>query len=187
MPAKRYFRRPDHSATETARLLCRAPRGADRRAYEELFLDAWMQEWLFPPPLDPYGRRDVARLLRADVEHWNRHGFGPWALIDRATGGFVGRGGLAWTVVAGRHAVELPWAVTPERWGEGLASEAGAAALAAARDLGLEEVVSFTLTTNAASRRVMEKIGLEYAGEIEHARLPHALYRATTGSGRPVP
>src|SRR3954447_24325046 len=97
MPAKLRFHHPDHSAVQTARLLCRAPRGRDRRGYEELFLDRRVQEQLFPPPLNPYGRRDVARLLRADLAHWSRHGFGPWTLVDRRSGDFVGRGGLAWT------------------------------------------------------------------------------------------
>jgi ribosomal-protein-alanine N-acetyltransferase len=168
---------------DTARLTCRRPRGRDRRAYSDLFLDPAVAAALFPPPLAPYGRRDAARLLRADIEHWHRHGFGPWALLDRATGDFVGRGGLAWTTIDGRQVVELPWTIVPSRWGEGLASEAGAAALAVARALDLPEVVSFTRTDNAASRRVMEKVGLEYAGEITHAGLPHALFR---DSARPA-
>ena len=171
----------------TERLHCRAPGGRDHAGYRALFLDPRVQRWLFPPPLAPYGRRDVASLLRADVEHWNRHGFGPWALTDRGTGAFVGRGGLAWTTVAGRRAVELPWSIVPERWGQGLATEAGRAALGAARDAGIGEVVSLTLVENAASRRVMAKLGLEEAGEIEHAGLPHVLYRAATGSARRGP
>ena len=185
MPANRRFRRPDQSSVQTRRLLCRATRRGDLSDYQKLFADPRVREWLFPPPLSPYGRRDVARLLRADIEHWNRHGFGPWTLVNHRTGAFVGRGGLAWTTVAGRRAVELPWSVVPERWGQGLATEAGAAAMDAAREWGIDEVVAFTLTTNTASRRVMEKLGLEYAGEIEHAGLPHALYRAATGSARP--
>jgi RimJ/RimL family protein N-acetyltransferase len=37
--------------------------------------------------------------------------------------------------------------------------------------------VSFTLTTNRASQRVMEKAGLGFDRRIEHAGLPHLLYR----------
>jgi RimJ/RimL family protein N-acetyltransferase len=169
----------------TERLNCRAPGRRDHRGYRALLLDPLVAAALFPPPLAPYGPREVARLLRADVEHWNRHGFGPWALIDRATGAYVGRGGLAWTTVAGRRAVELPWSIVPGRWGEGLATEAGRAALTTARELGLREVVSFTAVGNHASRRVMEKIGLVREAEVEHAGLPHVLFGATTGSARP--
>ena len=162
---------------ETPRLTCRPPRGRDRRAYTRLFLDPAVAAALFPPPLAPYARRDAAKLLRADIDHWNRNGFGPWTLLDRNTGDFVGRGGFAWTSLDGRQVVELSWALVPSRWGHGLATEAAAAALAAARELRLPEVVSLTHTGNVASQRVMEKIGLEYAGEIVHGGLPHALFR----------
>jgi RimJ/RimL family protein N-acetyltransferase len=37
------------------------------------------------------------------------------------------------------------------------------------------------LPINAASLRVAEKIGLERAGEVEHAGLDHVLFRATPG------
>jgi ribosomal-protein-alanine N-acetyltransferase len=170
---------------ETPRLICRRPRGRDARHYRRLFVDELVAARLFPPPLARYTPKDAVRLLRSDIDHWNRHGFGPWVLVDRETRDFVGRGGLSWTVVTGRRAVELPWAITPERWGQGLATEAGQAALATARELSLNEVVSFALASNHASLRVMEKVGLERAGPIQHAGLPHVLYRAATGSGRP--
>ena len=169
---------------ETERLICRRPRGRDARHYRDLLLDPQVAARLTPPPLAPYTARDTARLLRADIEHWNRYGFGPWVLVERETGAFVGRGGLAWTTVDGTPVVELPWSIVPARWGEGLATEAATAALALARDLGLADVVSFTLEDNAASRRVMEKIGLAPAGLIERGGLPHVLYRMPTGSGR---
>jgi RimJ/RimL family protein N-acetyltransferase len=38
--------------------------------------------------------------------------------------------------------------------------------------------VAVTLTTNTASRRVMEKLGMNYERDIEHAGLPHVLYRS---------
>src|SRR4051812_14855010 len=110
---------------QTERLICRAPRARDVRAYTALFLDPAVAAALFPPPLHPYRRREAAKLLRADIEHWDRHGFGPWALTDRSTGGFVGRGGLAWTEVEGRRVVELPGTILSSRWGTGLATEAG--------------------------------------------------------------
>ncbi len=74
-------------------------------------------------------------------------------------------------------AVELPWALVPERWNEGLGTEAAVAAVETARRLGLSEVVALTLRTNTASRRVMDKAGLRLMEEIQHAGLPHLLYR----------
>ena len=43
--------------------------------------------------------------------------------------------------------------------------------------LNRRDVVSFTLPTNVASRRVMEKAGLAYESEILHANQAHVLYR----------
>jgi RimJ/RimL family protein N-acetyltransferase len=41
----------------------------------------------------------------------------------------------------------------------------------------VDDLVSFTLPDNRASRRVMEKIGFRHDTEVEHAGLPHVLYR----------
>ncbi|MGK2932540.1 MAG: GNAT family N-acetyltransferase, partial [Solirubrobacterales bacterium] len=59
---------------------------------------------------------------------------------------------------------------------QGLASEAALAAIGVAEKIGLARVVSLTLVDNVASRGVMEKIGLEYERDVDHAGLPHALY-----------
>ena len=43
--------------------------------------------------------------------------------------------------------------------------------------LKLPELVSFTQTTNVASRRVMEKAGFRYERDFTYASTPHVLYR----------
>ena len=109
----------------------------------------------------------------------------PYAFLDRGTGALVARGGPQGTHVAGRDEVEIGWTVDPDRWGQGLATELGAASVAHAfGPLGLAEVVSFTLIENRASRRVMEKLGFAYEGETEYAGLPHVLYRLSAASAR---
>jgi RimJ/RimL family protein N-acetyltransferase len=168
---------------ETARLTCRRPRPEDEPAYRALLTAPEVNAWLRPPPLAPYDEGSSAQRLGDDLRHWDRHGFGPWMLVERATATSVGRGGLAWTTVVGEQVVEVAWAIQPARWGEGLATEAARAALEVAADLGLE-VVSFTQPGNAASRRVMERLGLRLDREIEHRGLPHVLYRATGSAGR---
>jgi len=162
--------------TATARLFCARPPANSGATYERLFKDPSVERWLRPPPLDPFRPADLERLLRHDRSHWQIHGFGPWALVDRESGEFAGRAGLAWTRVEGREAVELPWAILPEFQRRGLASEAGISALEVARKIGLAKVVSLTLVDNVASRGVMEKIGLEYERDVKHIGLPHALY-----------
>ncbi|MBA2293754.1 MAG: GNAT family N-acetyltransferase [Actinobacteria bacterium] len=82
---------------------------------------------------------------------------------------------LAWTATVCRD--EIGWAIDPARWGEGLATEAAAAA---PRDtferVRLERVVSFTSLANIASTRVMERLGLERGGTTEWAGSEHVWY-----------
>ena len=163
--------------TLTARLRCLRPVPADEADYTAMLLDPEVQRWLRPPPLPRMRPRDPLDLLERDQEHWSTHGYGPWVLRDRHTDAFVGRGGLCWTTATGAFAVELPWAIVPARWNEGLATEAALAAVARSRELELDDVVSFTVPANAASRRVMEKAGLHLVGPLEHAGVEHVLYR----------
>lgn len=160
----------------TAELLCQRPGTTTARDYERLFTAPEVQRWLRPDPMPPFNRADLERMARRDLVHWARHGYGPWVVREREGGALVGRGGLAWATVAGRRAVELPWAVVPELQNRGYATEMAAAAITAAREAGLERVVSLTLPDNLASRRVMEKSGLVLVGEVEHVGLPHVLY-----------
>jgi ribosomal-protein-alanine N-acetyltransferase len=119
----------------------------------------------------------VAAEAARHAAHWREHGYGYWALRDRATGAFVGRGGLRRTVVGGAEEVEVGWAIVAERWNEGLATELAAAAAAEAERVGLPSIVAFTQPDNRASRRVMEKAGFRYERDVVHAGVRHVLYR----------
>jgi [ribosomal protein S5]-alanine N-acetyltransferase len=115
--------------------------------------------------------------LVKDIEHWERHGFGVWALNDRATGEPLGRLGLRHIDISGTDEVELLYGLTAPRWGEGLTTEAAATAVGLGFEHGLASIIAFTLPTNRASQRVMEKTGFTYEREIEYQKLPHVLYR----------
>lgn len=162
--------------TETDRLICRRPSADTSADYRRLFTEPEVERWLRPPPMKRFETPDFDRMLARDRSHWQTHGFGPWVLTDRVTGDFVGRAGLNWTRVDGRDEVELPWAVRSRFHRQGYATEAAIAAIGSAREIGLQRVVSLTLVENRASRRVMEKVGLGYVGEVPHAGLTHALY-----------
>jgi ribosomal-protein-alanine N-acetyltransferase len=123
------------------------------------------------------------RFLHDNLDHWERHGYGLFVFRERASGAFVGRGGLRHVAVGGGPEVELAYAVIAEYWRRGLASEMAATlARFAFGVLGLADIVGFTLTTNEASRRVMEKLGFRFERAIVHAGLPHVLYRRRAAS-----
>ena len=124
-------------------------------------------------------------------EHFERHGFGLWAVeIPDATtfAGFIGLSipgfGAPFT-----PCVEIGWRLAPAYWGRGYATEGARAVLNFAfSELRLDEVVSFTVPGNLPSRRVMEKIGMVHdpADDFDLPVRPggprprrHVLYRIT--------
>ena len=162
---------------QTRQLLARKPTPEDRDAYHSHFKRREIESWLRPPPLPPFESRVLDELVEGDCAHWDDHGFGPWVLIEKESGEFAGRGGLAWTTVEGIARVELPWSIEPHLHGRGLATEAATAAVEWADELRFEEVVALVLPANVASQRVARKAGFEEDGEVLHAGLPHLLFR----------
>jgi ribosomal-protein-alanine N-acetyltransferase len=121
---------------------------------------------------------ETRQILQNNLGHWDRYGFGLWVFRDQQTNQFVGRSGLRNTYVGGNYEIELAYALMSEYWGKGLATEMGKAVLKIGfEQLALAEVVCFTLTTNRASQRVMEKLGFQYERDIIHVGLPHVFYR----------
>lgn len=124
---------------------------------------------------------DATRIfLEAVIQHWEDHAFGFWIFHDTVSGELVGRGELRRLEIEGTREVEVAYAVVADRWGQEFATEMAEAAVdVALRILKLTSVVAFTLPSNKASRRVMEKIGFSYEREFVYADLPHVLYRLT--------
>lgn len=123
---------------------------------------------------------DTRLFILNNLHHWQNYGFGLWVFRDKITNQFVGRAGLRKTDVEGKDEVELAYALMAKFWGQGLATEMGEGILRIGFDLlGLQNVVCFTLTTNIASKRVMEKLGFKYERDIIYADLPHLFYRLT--------
>jgi RimJ/RimL family protein N-acetyltransferase len=162
---------------ETARISCERLRPEHIAELRQLLLDERVFRTLWPRAQPP-SENDLVASLQTKVQHWERNGFGMWLLRDRSTGEMVGRGGLQYTYVAGIDDVEAGWAIVPERWREGLATEFAHACTTVALDrLSLLSLVAFTQPDNVASRRVMEKVGFRYEGELIHVGLPHVFYR----------
>jgi ribosomal-protein-alanine N-acetyltransferase len=116
--------------------------------------------------------------LQRQMGHWERCGFGLWMARERQTGQFAGRGGLHHIEIDGRDEIEVGYSFLAEFWGRGLAMELARESIRAAFTvLNLPEIVCFTLTTNHASQRVMQKAGFRYERDLVYKDLPHVLYR----------
>jgi RimJ/RimL family protein N-acetyltransferase len=112
------------------------------------------------------------------VGEWARLGYSWWAIYELASGHFAGRGGLRRVIVEGCDEVEVGYGFLSEFWGRGYATELARESVRLGfAELNLPELVSFTLKTNVASRRVMEKAGFHYERDFIYADTPHVLYR----------
>jgi RimJ/RimL family protein N-acetyltransferase len=127
-------------------------------------------------------------------ENWDRNGFGLWAVEVIGVADFIGFTGLSIPRFEAHFTpcVEIAWRLGYDYWGHGYATEAAFAA----RDhgfcqLGLTEIVSFTVPANLRSRKVMERLGMTHssADDFEHPLLPeghplrrHVLYRLARGT-----
>ena len=89
------------------------------------------------------------------------HGFGRWALIDKATSALAGWCGLSY--LEHTTEVEIGYGLAKDYWGTGLATQAAAATMNYGfEQLHLPRIVAVAYPENAASRRVLEKLGMKY-------------------------
>ena len=120
----------------------------------------------------------TAEWLDRQIGHWERCGFGLWMARERASGQFAGRGGLHHIEIDGRDEIEVGYCFRAEFWGRGLATELARESVRVAFEmLRLPAIVCFTLPTNFASQRVMQKAGFRYERDIIYKDLPHVFYR----------
>jgi ribosomal-protein-alanine N-acetyltransferase len=141
-------------------------------------------------------REDSDALADLIERHFERHGYGLWAVEIPGVAPFAGFIGLSIPAFAAPFTpcVEIGWRLAAGHWGRGYATEGARAVLGRAfGELGLDEVVSFTVPGNIGSRRVMEKIGMtrDPADDFDHpsaqaASRRHVLYRIGSRSSTHV-
>jgi len=165
----------------------------DRLAVRRLTLaDAPFVRDLVTEPLwlEHIGSRNVETI--ADAERYLRdgplasyaaHGHGLYHVALKATGEPVGMCGLLQRETL--DAPDLGYAFLERHHGQGYATEAARATLDhASRDLGLTRVLAFTGPANAASQRVLEKVGMRRVGPVEVVADPSVLFEIDLADGR---
>lgn len=169
----------------TRRLLLRGWRESDLPEFAAMNADPEVMAHLG----DRLDRAGSDAMLDRVHAHFAAHGFGPWAVEAPGVAAFVGTVGLGVPRFEAHFTpcVEILWRLASQHWGRGYATEAGRAALGFAfGQLGLDEVVAFTVPANRRSRRVMDRLGMTHspADDFDHPDLPqgdplcrHVLYR----------
>lgn len=168
---------------ETPRLFLRSWQESDAEPFARLNEDPAVMEYFLKPLSAEESRAFYGRI----VDEIKQCGYGLFAVERKEDGKFMGYTGFhdfemdTWF----SPGTEIGWRLAHEFWGHGYAPEAAGACLDYARQaLHLKEVFSFTYCGNHCSERVMQKVGMEKAGDFLHPLVPdsnplkqHVLYR----------
>lgn len=148
---------------ETERLILRQWVESDLEPYSQLCADEEVMRWIGNGSTRT--RAECAEAIERFSKDWMGRGFGLFALEVKHNGRFIGFCGLSIPTFLPEvlPAVEIGWRLHREEWGQGLATEAAQASMAFGFEhCGLQEIVSIHQVGNAASARIMEKLGMAF-------------------------
>lgn len=162
------MKREAPATLETQRLKLRGFTLEDVAAHGRIFSDPLVTRYL---PRGPYPAEKAPEIAQRTVayfiEHWEKLGFGVWAVTDAVSGALIGQCGL--NHLAASDEFEVLYLLDRPFWGVGLATEAAQAAVDVGFDwVGLERIIGLTAPENVASQRVLRKIGLRYEEDAQY-------------------
>lgn len=153
----------------TPRLTLRRWRPDDLDAMAAINSDPEVMRWIGDGSVQD--RQQTADRIAIWERAWEEHGVGLFAMECRESGQLAGFAGLSVPLFLPEvlPAVEIGWRLGRPFWGRGLATEAARAALDfALRERGLARIVSISAVGNAASQRIMRKLGMRPERETVH-------------------
>lgn len=164
---------PTDVSFETDGLILRPRVLADLEACLEMDLDSEVGRFLYPHGRPSREERRVA-LQKQMSDDWPPVG-GVWVVERAGERKFLGWCGLFPLGESGL--IEIGYRYLPEAWGGGIATEAAACVLDHGfRVLKIDPIVAVTHPENAASQRVLTKIGLQPRGLRFHYGLDLAFF-----------
>lgn len=146
---------------ETARLIIRSYERRDAESWVAMLADPEVRRYL--PPFEPPTAETFYSGMQRRQELERERGYAMWAVEVKDTGAFIGQCGL--NFIGDRAEVEIAYHYSRDFWNKGYATEAAAAVLAhALGPVGLDRVIGLVVPENVGSWRVLEKVGMRYAG-----------------------
>jgi ribosomal-protein-alanine N-acetyltransferase len=151
----------------TERLTLRPLLPDDAEAYAAMRYHPEVAKWL-PPSAVPDPVAAVHGTIERFTAAWDERRYAPWGVFRE--GRLIGHCGLNYVPDFGE--TEVLWALHPEAWGKGYATEVARAALAYGFDtLGLALIFAITFPDNLASQAVMKRLGLGYRRRVDYKGL----------------
>ena len=120
----------------------------------------------FPNPQAP-SLAGAEKMINWILNHWQKRGYGLWAVELKETDALLGRCGLSY--IADTAEVEVDFILDRVYWGKGFATEAGQASMQFGfAEMGLSTIIGIVHPENLASQRVLSKIGLHFVEATEY-------------------
>lgn len=130
----------------------------------------------------PLSREESETTFLSIIKHWERHGFGRLAAIDKRTHRFVGFGGLRSLI----GTPEVVYHLAASQWGRGLATEIAKASLRYGFEQhNFERIVAIAKPENRASFHVMEKVGMKYEKHTDYYGMDVVQYAISRNEYQP--
>jgi len=146
---------------ETERLMLRTWTLADAPELFEICADAEVMKYLGTGK--PYETIEQANeFLRWATDYQKENNFCRWAVLLKESQEIVGSCGFARP--HGTTEIELGYLLAQRFWGRGLGTEATACLKYGFDNLNFREIIAMTDLENAASQKVLEKIGFAQRG-----------------------
>ena len=168
----------------TSRLLLRPWTPDDAEAWFEILQEDGILRY-FPNPAPP-PRKKADSYIAHHLEHWEKHGYGHWAVVTQDDKRVVGWSGLEYLPELGE--TEVAYLLSKSVWGRGYASEAARAALGFGfESAGLASIIGLVHQDNVASISVLEKCGLHFADRIRLWGIEMCRYRIQRATAPEAP
>ena len=105
-------------------------------------------------------------VIQAVRQQYLDNGIGRWAVVEKASGEFIGWSGLKFITEYENnriHFYDVGYRLIPRYWGNGYATESAKAAIEYGfTKMNLQEIIGMANVDNRASRRALEKCGLKF-------------------------
>ena len=167
--------------TETERLILRGIIAGDEGGLFELDSDPEVHRYLGNKPvLHIEQARETVQLIR---QQYIDYGIGRWAVIEKASGNFIGWAGLKFVTDKINNHIrfyDLGYRLIKKYWGKGYATEAAKASLEYGfNGLNLPVIYGMADTENTGSNNVLTKVGLSFINTFDHEGIKHHWYSIT--------
>lgn len=163
---------------ETKRLILRDIRESDVQGMFELDSDPEVHRYLGNNPVSTIEQSE--KVIQYIHKQYKENGIGRLAVIDKASGEFMGWSGLKLEDVIRKEGpyYDLGYRFKRKCWGKGIATESAIASLQFGfEQLKLEEICAAADVNNIGSNKVLQKVGMRWVETFEFEGFDNNWYR----------